>query len=120
MGLHLHHQLKEHQHQAGVGVPSPAQTTFAFELLPEGPLRIDVDARRLTGHAGALLAAIGPQGSAGRLTGFAALAEMGGAAEGTALASDHGLHRGHGAEVLAPGFAPVGPAHQQGRGDGDQ
>ena len=45
---------------------------------------------------------------------------MGGAAKGTALAGDHGLHRAHGAEVLAPGFASVGPAHQQGRGDGDQ
>ena len=120
MGLHLHHQLKEHQHQAGVGIPSPAQAALAFELLPEGSLRIDVDARRLAGHAGALLAAIGLERSAGRLTGFAAAPQMGRAAKGSPLARDHGLHRAHGAEVLAPGFAPVGPTHQQRCCDGDQ
>jgi hypothetical protein len=49
------HQGEEGQHQAGVGIPGPGQTRLAHQVLPELALRVDVEAGRLAGHAGAAL-----------------------------------------------------------------
>ena len=116
----LLHQQEEGEDQARVGEPGPGEAALAPQGLPEGALRVDVDAGGLAGHAGALLAAIGGDRAAHRLGDARTGAHMGLTAHGPSQAGEHGLHRPHRADVLAPGLAAPGPAHQHCRRQGGQ